>query len=1022
MDERYERAKALFLAVCDLDPPQQAAHLDKECAHEPELRAEVESLLANYGAPTAATAPHRAALSPKDPADGPARQRIGSYRVIRELGQGGMGVVYLGMRDDDQIKHRVAIKVMKRGMDTEQILHRFELERQLLAALNHPGIARLYDAGRTDDGLPYLVMEYVEGQPVDEYCDVHRLRIAERLELFRMVCGAVHYAHQNLIVHRDLKPDNIIVTSDGSPKLLDFGIAKILNPELSLIKGDPTAPEFRVMTPEYASPEQVRGYPITTGSDVYALGVLLYELMSGHRPYRLRSRVRAEIERAICEEEPEKPSTSVSRVESKEETDASKTTATITPESVSKVREGRPDRLRRRLAGDIDNIVLMAMRKEPQRRYVSAEQFSEDIRRHLDGLPVIAHGDSIGYRFTKFVRRHRAGVAAAAVIALSLFGGIVATSWQASIAADQRDVAQRAELAEAQQRLLAETERDRAERERATAERRFNQVRSLANTFMFDFHDAIVKLDGTIPARQLLVTTALEYLDALAQEVEADNELKRELAFAYDRVGEIRFSRRNPSLGDIPGALENYQQGLDLRRDLLAASPEDQRLRLEVSTSHIHIGDMLLDSGSSAEAVAAYREAMRLRQSLVTVNPRWRRDYAIILSALGGALLRDGKSEEAKQHYLRSLAIREELVAENPEDPVLQRDLSSIYLRVGGRFADAGDHQGALERYKQSVAVREQLLESDPDTGRTKRDLAVAHYFVAQTYLALNNATAAIDPLQHFVLATQQRAEDNPNIPRPQRDLAAAHELLGSAFAQTRDWDEARASFVEFNSVIRSLSEAHPANTLYRHMLASSYEHLGDVSAATGDPHDAINQFQQAINIVEALVAKDHDDVRWPAQRARTQLKLGAALAEIKDYAEAQLQLLAAQETYTSLMQTQSQDAQIRSGLVSALQELSRLMAALGQGAAALPYLEQGLEVAQSRTPSLLRDLAVAQHLAGHRDLAIQTAEEALGLLEQAPKTQDVDELRSKLQADLKQYRNEAVSLKKASWHRGIKA
>ena len=415
---------------------------------------------------------------------------------------------------------------------------------------------------------------------------------------------------------------------------------------------------------------------------------------------------------------------------------------------------------------------------------------------------------------------------------------------------------------------------------------------------------------------------------------------------------------------------------------------------------------MLLISGASAEAVATYREAMRIRQSLVTLNPRWRRDYSIILSTLGAALLRDGKSEEAKQHYLRSLAIREKLVAENPDDPVLQRDLSSLYLRVGGRFADTGDHQGALERYKQAVDVRERLFESDPDSGRAKRDLAVAHYFVAQTYLALKNATAAIDHSQYYVLASQQGAQDNPNSSRALRDLAAGHELAGNVFSQTRDWDKARVSFVEFNSGIRSLSEALPANTLYRHMLANSYEHLGDVAAATGDPHDAINQYQQAINIVEALVAKDPNDVRWPAQRARTQLRLGTALLLIDNHADAQVQLLAAQDTYASLLETQSDDVELRGGLAGSLQELSRLMAILEHGSAALTYIEQALEIDGARTPSMLRQLAVAHHLVGHRDLAIQAVEEALQHLSDDSTDPDVNELRAQLQADLERYQN----------------
>jgi serine/threonine protein kinase len=274
----------------------------------------------------------------------------------------------------------VALKIIKRGMDSEEIQRRFKAERQILATLAHPNIARLLDGGVTEDGLPYFVMEYIDGQPIDEYCDSHKLTTKERLELFRKVCSAVQYAHQNLVVHRDLKPGNILVGSDGEPKLLDFGIAKLLNPNLSPLSLPMTATMMQILTPEYASPEQVRGEPITTASDVYSLGVLLYELLTGHRPYQLKSRIPQEIERIICESEPLKPSTVITRVE--EITTSDGASGQLTPESVSQKRDGKPDTLRKRLAGDIDNIVLKSLRKEPQRRYTSVEQFSEDIRRH----------------------------------------------------------------------------------------------------------------------------------------------------------------------------------------------------------------------------------------------------------------------------------------------------------------------------------------------------------------------------------------------------------------------------------------------------------------------------------------------------------------------------------------------------------------------------------------------------------------------------------------------------------------
>ncbi len=409
--ERWRQIDEIFQSALDCAPDARLALLDSACAWDPELRREVESLLimhenSGFTEPSAfRDAMKVLATSEAKREDG---RSIGSYRVLREIGRGGMGNVYLAERADDAFHKRVAIKIIRKGLDVDDIVQRFRAERQILAMLDHPNITRLLDGGTTDDGLPYFVMEYIEGEPIDNYCAGHKLTVAERLKLFQGVCSAVSYAHQNLIVHRDIKPANVLVTKDGVPRLLDFGIAKLLSPEVAIQEKTQTG--FRPLTPEYASPEQVRGEPVTTASDIYSLGVLLYRLLTGLRPYRCEMTSPSEVERAICGEEPDKPS-------------------------------DRAPEVRRQLRGDLDTIVLKALRKEPRRRYTTAEQFSEDVRRHLEKLPIAARPDTRRYRTAKFIQRNKAWVAMAAITLLSLTGGVAASLWQTHVARQQRDQA-----------------------------------------------------------------------------------------------------------------------------------------------------------------------------------------------------------------------------------------------------------------------------------------------------------------------------------------------------------------------------------------------------------------------------------------------------------------------------------------------------------------------------------------------------------------------------------------------------
>ncbi|MDP9198695.1 MAG: serine/threonine protein kinase, partial [Pseudomonadota bacterium] len=628
---RLQAVEAIFHAVLDADPAQRHQVLIAECAGDQSLQQEVEALLAAHETAGRFIAKPLATLDEKlfedQEPDRLLGQAIGHYEIVQRIGSGGMGAVYLARRADRQYEKNVAIKLIKRGMDTETMLRRFRNERQILAGFDHPNIARLLDGDTTADGLPYFVMEYVEGVRIDEYCDQRALSIPQRLELFRLVCAAVSYAHRHAVIHRDLKPSNILVGSDGLPKLLDFGIARLLQPagaaELSV-----TMLEQRAMTPEYASPEHLRGEPVTTASDVYSLGVVLYRLLTGKLPYRLNVQSSADLARAVGETAAQRPSTVVD--------------ATIS----------------RRLRGDLDNIVLMAMRKEPERRYTTVEQFSEDIRRHLEALPVLARRDTLAYRAGKFIRRNTATSIAAALVGLSLVGGIVATSWQAHRARTQEALA------------MAQMSR---------AEHRFNEVRQLARWVIFDYHDAIKDLSGATTIRERLVKDGLAYLDSLAKEAGDDPELQRELAAAYDRVGDVRGENYTAAnLGDPTGATESYIKALHIREALMAAAPADLQNRRDLAASYRKIGVQLIETSEAARG----------------------RDY-----------LRKG------------LAVYTQLAAGQPENLEIRQNLGDTYNLLGLALEDTGDTAGALESHRKALGVREALVAADPGNVKLRRSL-----------------------------------------------------------------------------------------------------------------------------------------------------------------------------------------------------------------------------------------------------------------------------------------------------------
>lgn len=589
--------------------------------------------------------------------------RIGPYRVLRTLGTGGMGEVYLAERADAQFEQQVAIKVVYG--DSRGIQSRLKIERQILAQLDHPNIAHLLDGGALPNGNAYIVMEYVDGVPIDVYCDSNRLDLAARLRLFQTVCAAVHYAHQNLIVHRDLKPSNILVTAAGVPKLLDFGIAKLLDERqaghhtLAVTHAD-----IRVMTPDHASPEQVRGQAITTSSDVYVLGVLLYKLLAGAGPFFIASMRLTEIERAICESDPPPPSHAVA-------TDDSAQAA-----GVAEARATTAKRLRRNLQGDLDNIVLMAMRKEPERRYNSSQQMAGDIQRYLDGKPVIARRDTAAYRSAKFVRRHWLPVTAGAIVAFLILAFATTTYMQSLRIAAERDRA-------AAERVLADRERARAE-----------EVSSfLVN--LFKLSDPQENRGNQVTARELL--------DSGARRLQAG--LKDQPATKAALLGTV---------GAVYDSLGQYQEALPILTESLALQPQLHD-KSRISTL-LELGRARWNGGDLAGAEAPLQEALHLSQanfgaaSQLSGRSLW---------ALGQLRYQENRFIDAKQLYNRGLAILEATDAAPTDVSALLDDLAQVYV---------GEQQWTLAKqtYERALEIDRRILGDDhPRVAMRVNNLAV---------------------------------------------------------------------------------------------------------------------------------------------------------------------------------------------------------------------------------------------------------------------------------------------------------
>jgi non-specific serine/threonine protein kinase/serine/threonine-protein kinase len=838
--ERGE-VKALFSAALDLPREDRAAFLTLEAGDQPELIAEVQSLLDAHDRPGEFldTITHQF-RSQAFAASGATRshigERVGAYRIVGVLGTGGMGDVFRAVRDDDQYEAEVAIKLMRADVRSSVIEQRFRKERQILAALDHRNIARLLDGGTAEGGAPYVVMELVIGEPIDAFCHARKLGIRERVQLFLQVCAAVSYAHQHLVVHRDLKPGNVLVTADGSVKLLDFGIAKLIEAnaptDVALAEANATATTLRAMTLEYASPEQVSGAVVTTVSDVYSLGVVLYRLLTGRSPYRERTNDVARMAEILSDATPT-----------------------------------RPSQLEDKLDTDLDNILLMALRKEPARRYASVEQLANDLRSYLAGMPVLARGNSFGYRASKFVRRRKVEIAAASLVTCALIGALVFSMREARI----------------------------AERERQVAQQHYDSVRKLANTMLSQLHDEMVRESGSLKTRELLVTTSLQYLDALYTQGSADRQFQEELAAAYLKVAGIQggdYSGANR--GDNQGASRSYSRAIGLLAPLVEADPGNYRAGWELGSAYVEQAALQMVTLGPKFAREAVDKGVALTEKYapaiadeVQRNTRLRRAYRSQISILGFM----GLSRETMDAAEKGIALAEAYSRAHPEDEEALLALNGAYnsaaLFDDARLSEAENYDRYLALLRKSQSAAEKLLVVKPGHPEYLQRLSAAQHNTANVLYALGRYSSALELYRQAALVAVRFTQDATDAhAQYQRGLYEAH--LALALFKSGKVEESRSLHLECAQRLEELLKrdgslrTEYAVGINAVGLGEVYSHLAQQSGAGSDARlQLLREAQDTLQRGMASLRKVRASVTLPAYDLATYRDGEAALARV---------------------------------------------------------------------------------------------------------------------------------------------
>jgi eukaryotic-like serine/threonine-protein kinase len=811
--ERWETIGELFDQALAVPTRERMALIDQGSGADQEVRREVLSLLASHAAAGGFVQKriHAALESFHRTSSASTLSRVGPYRLVRELGRGGMGAVFLAERDDDEYQAKVAVKLVRPGMDTEFILARFRRERQTLARLQHPNISRLLDGGTTDQGLPYIVMEYIDGPWITTYAAQHELGSDARLRLFLEVCSAVDYAHRNFIVHRDLKPGNILVDAGGVPKLLDFGICKLLVEAVTA--NDTLVPG---LTPSYASPEQIRGEAATIASDIYSLGAVLYELLTGACPRSFENLTPLTIQQAL-----EIP---------------------IVPPSAA---VSNP-RIARQLAGDVDNILMCALDPEPARRYESAGQFADDLRRHLEHEPVRARPQTIGYRAGTFLRRHRGATAGVASVFAALLVGAALSLHEARL-----------------------------------ADARLGQIRSLAATLVFDVHDSVRDLPGSAQARQMILKTGLHYLDELVKWAGRDPRAEKELASAYRRLGDALGNAESANLGDLPGALVQYQKALPLLEDAIRRGSADIDARTEQLVLYNRIATIQVETGKLREALQTFQGAIE-GASIAAVSSDREFRLALADAYLGSSKAKRnlGDDHGAFDAATECLRLYREVGGADRSNPVVMGGLASAHAAVGMDEMRLGQLGTALASFREGAATLEALVASDPRNVGWNRELMLAYGHIAD--VLGNPDLPNLGDRPGALQAYRQGAEIGKRLYEADRSDQRAASDYGIVLSRVEtamddnDLTQKLAVQRESRHVLDEAARTSPNNVTLQIYRAVVDLHLGDSLTAAGKVEDARLAYLESAAISERYVALGHASLLVTFMRANQCLALNA--------------------------------------------------------------------------------------------------------------------------------------------------